>query len=531
MYDYVIAGAGSAGCALAARLAEDPKTRVALIEAGGQNQNFLVKVPAAVVAMLPFSNPMNYGFKTVPQPGLNGRQGYQPRGKGLGGSSAINAMLYMRGNAWDYDHWASLGNTGWAYEDVLPYFRKSEHNEFIDDEYHGQNGPLNVSMLRSPSPLNDAFIDACAQNQIPYNPDCNGAEQFGSHRYQVTHKDGERWTAARAYLGDTPSLPNLDIITKTTVSRVLFDGKKATGIEILRGRKTSVLTAKREVIICGGAFGSPQILMMSGIGPAGHLRDKGIDVLHDLPGVGQNLQDHIDLVHTFRTRASSDTLGISLRGSLDIMKAFSHWRNGHKGLFNSTYAESGAYIRSRADLDIPDLQLVFVRAIVDDHARKQHLGHGYSCHLTLLRPKSRGSVTLANKNPKSAPVIDPQFFAEQEDMDMMIRGAEIQRSILDSPAFDAHRGDILYPYDPMNRDEIEQDIRNRADTQYHPVGTCAMGQTDQSVVDERLRVRGVDGLRVIDASVMPTLIGGNTNAPTIMIAEKGADMIKQDNAA
>jgi choline dehydrogenase-like flavoprotein len=531
-FDYVIAGGGSAGSTLAARLSEDPSVSVCLVEAGGEGRDLLVRVPVGVAAMLP-GRPAkinNWCFETVPQPGLGGRRGYQPRGKALGGSSAINAMLYVRGHPSDYDDWANRGCEGWSWNDVLPFFRKSEGNSRGADDRHGADGPLKVRDQASPRAVSEAFVEACGRLQIRRNDDFNGPDQEGAGLYQVTqffdgpHR-GERCSAAAAYLHPVMDRPNLTVITGAHVTKIALDGKRATGLHYRAGREERVVEAAREVIVSAGAFGSPQLLLLSGIGPADELKSHGLPVVHELPGVGRNLQDHLDFVLTWKSRRT-DLFGIGLRGGLALAGQVGAWRRDGSGPLASPIAEAGAFVKSRPDLDRPDLQLHFCAGIVDDHTRKIRLGFGFSSHVCVLRPFSRGTVGLLDADPLSAPRIDPAFLSDERDAELLLNGARLMRAILAAEPLAPYRHKELYIDGPVSDAELMQHIRARADTIYHPVGTCRMGTDDEAVTDPQLRLRGIDGLRVVDASVMPTLVGGNTNAPTIMIAEKAAELIR-----
>lgn len=531
LVDYVIVGGGSAGCVLAARLSEDPAVRVALLEAGPPDRSVLIHCPAGL-ALLAKNGQANWAFETVPQPGLNGRRGYQPRGKVLGGSSSVNAMIYARGHRTDYDHWAAQGNPGWGWEEVLPYFKRAEHNERGADAFHGTGGPLNVMDLRSPNRFGPLFVEAGVQAGFARNTDFNGAEQEGLGMYQVTHKNGERFSAAKAYLLPNLQRSNLQVITDAHATRVLMEGRRAVGVEYRQGGELKSVRAQREVILSAGALLSPQLLMLSGIGPGTHLREQGIAVVHDLPGVGANLHDHVDVVQVVDAPHLKDLFGLSLPGVASVVKGILEWRRQRSGVLTTNFAEAGGFIKSRPDEPIPDLQLHFVIGKLVDHGRKTVFGHGYSCHVCLLRPQSRGSVRLASADPLQAPLIDPNFLAERDDVDRMVRGFKLMRSILSQPALAGLGGRELESSARARSDaEIEQFIRAYADTIYHPVGSCRMGTGAMDVVDAQLRVHGIEGLRVVDASIMPRIVGGNTNAPTIMIGEKAADMIKAAAAA
>ncbi|KVC64016.1 GMC family oxidoreductase [Burkholderia stagnalis] len=524
-FDYIVVGGGSGGCVVAGRLTERPDVTVCVLEAGNRGDGTLVNVPTGAVAMMP-TRINNWAFETVPQPGLGGRRGYQPRGKALGGSSAINAMVYIRGHRSDYDHWAALGNDGWAFDDVLPYFRLSEHNERFDDAWHGRDGPLWVSDLRTGNPFHARYLEAARQAGLPLTDDFNGAQQEGIGLYQVTQKHGERWSAARAYLlPHVGRRDNLTVETHAQVLRILFDGTRAIGVEVRQHGEVRTLRARREVVLAAGAFQTPQLLMLSGVGPAAELARVGIRTLADLPGVGRNLQDHPDFIFGYRTR-SVDTLGVSAGGGLRMLRELLRFRRERRGMLTSNFAEGGGFLKTHAELDAPDIQLHFVVALVDDHARRLHTGHGMSCHVCLLRPRSRGAVTLQSADPLAAPRIDPAFFDDPRDLDDMVAGFKLTRRLMQAPALAGWITRDLFTANVTTDDEIRDVLRQRTDTVYHPVGTCRMGRDALAVVDPQLRVRGLQGLRIVDASVMPTLIGGNTNAPTIMIAEKAVDLMR-----
>jgi len=533
-FDYIVVGAGTAGCVVASRLSEDPNVTVCLIEAGKKDNSVLIKAPAGCSVTVT-TGLMGWSFDTVPQKGLNGRIGYQPRGKVLGGTSSINGMVYMRGNQWDFDNWAHLGNVGWSYKEILPYFKKSEHHECLNDEFHGQGGVLNVADLRSPSFFNDVFIDACTSQGIPFNPDPNGAQQYGSWRAQVTQKNGERCSAATAFIRPAMERSNLTILTKAHVAKLLIDEtsspKRITGVSLFvenDRKKTVNLKANREVVLSAGAYGSPQIMQLSGVGNENELEALGIDCVHHLPGVGENLQDHVTALSYYKTNSHRGTFGLSLLGGLDIFLSLLKWVGRRTGKITSGFSESGVFIKTSEEKLLPDIQIELLVAIVDDHGRKVHTGHGFTTHTTLARPKSRGSVKLASKDPFVPPLINPNYLAEKEDIDTLVVGLQKTLELTSSDPFKPYIKKMLYPVNNNDRNALEAYIRAHADTEYHPVGTCKMGPDNDplAVVDEELKVKGLQGLRIIDASIMPEIPAANTSAATIMIGEKGADLLR-----
>jgi choline dehydrogenase len=517
-YDYIIVGAGSAGCVLASRLTEDPDVRVLLLEAGGPDDRQEIRVPAAFAQL--FRTPYDWAYETEPEARLNGRRLYWPRGKMLGGSSSLNAMIYIRGNRHDYDTWRALGNDGWGYDDVLPHFKRAEHNERGASAYHGADGPLNVANLRYHNPLSEVFIDAAQEQGLPRNDDFNGARQEGVGLYQVTQRKGQRHSAADAYLKPALERANLTVRTRSLTTRVLVDGGRAVGVEYSSDGAPEQTRAAREVILCGGTVNSPQVLMLSGIGPADALRSLEIAVVADLPGVGQNLQDHVltGIAYTC-TRPISLTNAERLDHVMEYMLF-------HRGKLSSNAAEAGGFVHLRPDAPAPELQFHFAPAFFVDHGFTRPPGHGFSLGPTVLRPRSRGQITLKSRDPLAPPALEPNYLADEADLRLLIDAMRLARRIAESHAFDRYRGaQFMGPEDDSDA-AIMAFLSERAETLYHPVGTCKMGDDPLAVVDSRLRVRGVAGLRVVDASIMPTLTGGNTNAPTIMIAEKAAEMIR-----
>jgi choline dehydrogenase-like flavoprotein len=436
-------------------------------------------------------------------------------------------MCYIRGQREDYDYWAARGNPGWAWDDVLPYFKRSEHNERGADDFHGIGGPLNVTDLHGHNPFSLRFVQAGAQAGHAINPDFNGAQQEGVGLYQVTQKNGERCSAAKAYLTPALTRPNLQLFTGAQVTRILLEKKRAVGVEFVHEGHLKQLKCQREVLLSAGAIQSPQILMLSGIGPHQHLLETGIATLHDLPGVGQHLHDHPDVVQVVHVPHNTELFGLSVSGGINTLQGVLEWRKHRSGMLATNFAEAGGFIKSQPDEATPDLQLHFVIGKLINHGRTLTWGHGFSCHVCLLRPKSAGSLKLASKDPMAQPLIDPDFLSHRDDMERLIRGFKLMRNILQQPVLAQFGGRELHATADAQTDaQIEQVIRERADTIYHPVGTCRMGQTEMDVVDAQLRVHGLQGLRVVDASIMPRVVSGNTNAPVMMIAEKAADMIR-----
>ncbi len=520
MTDYIIVGAGSAGCVLANRLSANPNNQVVLLEAGPRDWNPFIHMPAGLAKLTNFKS-INWAYDTQPEPHLNNRRLYWPRGKVLGGSSSINAMCYARGHRKDYDLWASEGNEGWSFDDVLPYFKRAEDQSRGASEYHGVGGPLSVEDLRHHNPLSDVFLAATKEQGYPQTDDFNGARQRGFGFYQVTQKNGQRCSAAAGYLAPARERANLKVITGAYTKRVLFDGQRAIGIEYERKGKAHNVYADQEVILSAGAINSPQILMLSGVGDGAQLAKANLKAHHELPGVGSNLQDHLDICTLYQ---STSSLTYDSTNDVAIGLRYMLFRDG---IGSSNIAEAGGFLASAlAADDRPDLQFHFVPAMLDDHGRNKLPGNGFTLHCCPLRPQSVGHLELDPENPAGPAKIFANYLSAPEDLRLMLEGVRISRDIFSASSFDPYRGEEIFPgSDKQSKEEIIEFIRAKSESIYHPVGTCKMGQDDMSVVDAHLRVRGLDGLRVVDASVMPRLISGNTNAPTIMIAEKASDMI------
>jgi choline dehydrogenase len=521
MYDYIIIGAGSAGCVLANRLSEDPATKVLLLEAGGRDNRKEIHIPLAFSKL--FKSPCDWAYYTEAEPQLGNRSLYWPRGKVLGGSSSINAMIYIRGHHTDYDHWRDLGNPGWSHADVLPYFKKSENQQHGASEYHGASGPLRVSDLCTVNPLSQAFVAAGEEIGYARNPDFNGATQEGFGLYQVTQSNGKRHSAAAAFLHPVMSRKNLTVKTGTHVFGIYFEGRRAAIVSFQQGGGSVQERAEREIIVCAGSIGSPQLLMLSGIGPAGHIRQFDIPLICDLQGVGGNLQDHPATGVAYEC-----TQPVSLASAESLSNLF-RYLCFKKGALTSNVAEAGAFLKTSFAAEVPDLQFHFGVGYFVEHGFQKIKGHAFTFGATLLHPHSRGDIRLRSSNPLDAPFIRANYLSDPRDMNVMLEGVKLSRRLAETKAFAVYRGKELLPGSDAKDDQaLRSHVARFTETLYHPVGTCKMGHDTQAVVDSELRVHGVEGLRVVDASIMPTVIGGNTNAPTMMIAEKAADLIKQD---
>jgi choline dehydrogenase len=519
MYDYIIIGAGSAGCVIANRLTEDPGTSVLLLEAGGPDDNPEIRIPFAVTKLL--QSEIDWAYQTEPQPHLNQRTIFWPRGKVLGGTSSINAMVYIRGHRQIYDNWQAAGNKGWAYADVLPYFKQSQHQERGAGDYHGIDGPLNVADPRDANPLSCAFVDAAREIELARNDDFNGPNQAGIGFYQVTMKAGERCSTASAFLKPAMTRPNLTVITFAQATKLLFEGVRAVGVAYVQKGQTHQVTATKEVVLCGGAINSPQLLLLSGIGPAEHLKALDIPVVVDLPGVGQNLQDHLDVAVAYEC-----TEPISL--SAPPAAAEIEYRYFRKGPWSSNGGEAGGFLRTRPNLPTPDLQFHFAPGWSVGFGVTRPTGHGFTFWPALLLPKSRGYLKLHSPDPLEPPLIQPNYLSNEADIKVLVKGIEIARNLAQTQAFAPFIGAEIQPGVQVQSDEdIRQYIRHKATTVFHPTGTCKMGVDELAVVNPQLQVYGVQGLRVADASIMPSIVNGNTNAPVIMIGEKAAAMIKK----
>ncbi len=527
-YDYIIIGAGSAGCVLANRLTQDPACKVLLLEAGGKDNSLLVKMPAGVGSLISDKGAYNWGFWTEPEAQLDGRKLWWPRGKGWGGSSSINGMIYIRGHARDYDQWRQMGLTGWSYADVLPYFKRAETFEGGGDAYHGSGGPLYVSKASSPSTIYSSFIKAGVEAGHKHTDDFNGFQQEGFGPYQLTIKDGKRWSASFAYLHPALKRPNLTCQIEARTSSLIIEKGRVVGVDYIQGKDAEKHTAyaDAEVLLCAGAVQSPHILQLSGIGDPDKLRAAGVAPTHALKGVGQNLQDHLDVALSWETPNTKSAYSYNV-GLNRLLTGINYMLRG-QGPGRQNFLEAGAFLKSRKDLDRPDLQLHCVMAIMQDHGKTSADKDGFTIHVCQLRPESRGEIGLRSADPFDDPTIHANYLSAEEDRRALLEGFKMTRDLAGQASLKAIAGAEYAPGAEVATDEqINAWIRAKAETIYHPVGTCRMGADGdaQAVVDDKLRLIGLSGLRVIDASVMPTLVSGNTNAPTIMIAEKAADLL------
>ena len=527
-FDFIIIGAGSAGATLAARLTENNQFSVCLIEAGGKDKSPFIHIPFGLAFLSRMTN-LGWEYDTEPQSQLNNRKLFWPRGKVLGGSSSLNAMCYIRGVPEDYDRWSEMGAKGWDWETVLPYFKKSEKQQHGESELHGADGYLSVSDLCHTNPLSDSFVEAAEEIGLSKVTDFNSANREGLGFYQVTQENGQRCSTAKGYLTPALTRSNLTVLTKALVEKIQINDGVATGVKLQIDGHSIELTANKEVLLCAGAINSPQVLMLSGIGPKEHLTEKGIELKADLPGVGQNLQDHLDAIVQHRCK-NRNSYSISLALIPRYVKNAFNYMFNRKGIFTSNVAEAGGFDKTQSAAEIPDIQYHFLPAILLNHGRATAFGYGYGVHVCGLYPKSRGEIKLRSNKPSDPAMIDPHYLEHPDDQKVMIDGVRRARKILAAPSFSQYQSWEVGPGPEAQSDEqILAFIRKKSETIYHPVGTCKMGDISDgmTVVDSELKVKGIKGLRVVDASVMPTLVGGNTNAPTIMIAERCADLIKQ----